>query len=170
MRRATLIIALFFALLFVAVNPGFAEVNGITAAAYGTVGNFPLPPNVTMTHTPDSGIYDITFNPNPFTPSVTGPQGFDNAPTCVATAIQPLGVTCQATVGYDGTGAWHASVSCDREVSLPTIRGCVGNLAGYLRIVSSSNQCQSYETPISWQRSGGRAFTDADFNFICVQK
>jgi hypothetical protein len=170
MKRPTLITTISFALLFVAAYPGFAQVNGITAAAYGTVQeNFPLPPNITVTHTTGSGFYDITFDPNPFTPSVTGPQGFDNAPTCVATAIQPLGAVCEATVGYTGSGDWVASVSCDMERVVSTIHGCVGKLAGYLRIVNSSSQCQANETHISWQKTGGRQFTDADFNFICVQ-
>jgi hypothetical protein len=169
MKKATSCITILFALLFVAADPSFA-VNGINAAAYGTVGSIPLPPNVTVTHTPGSGIYDITFNPNPFTPSVGGPQGFDNAPTCVASAIQPLGVVCEVVVGYDGSGAWSASVSCDAEQFLPNIHACVQNGSGHLRIVTSSSQCRNSETHLSWQKIGGRVFTDADFNFICVQQ
>jgi len=94
------------------------NIQGIHAVAYGTVtfiggGNMNLPPNVTVTHT-SLGHYEITFNPNPFTPSVGGSQGFANMPTCLATSLRNgHHTTCTTDVGYNTmTGAWSAFVSC----------------------------------------------------------
>jgi hypothetical protein len=172
MKRATGMVILFFALLFVSAGPSFADtingcignggslrivssptqcrnnetplswttIDGIQAAAHGTVnfiaGSVPLPPNVTVTHTPNSGIYTITFSPNPFTPAVITPQGATNTPTCMATSRNnPIGSTCMANPAYDGTGAWSASVFCWLETA-----------------------------PLTYELG------DADFAFLCIQQ
>jgi len=174
MKRAIVIVTLFFTLLFVSAGPSFADtingcigrfggflrivnapsqcgnfetpiswnnVKGIQAAAYGTValigGNTTTPPSITVTHTPGSGIYDITFNPNPFTPSPGGAQAFENMPTCLASTDRNNPVahraSCSVGMGYNTTtGAWSATGFCKLD-----------------------------ETG---------ALQDADFDFICVQE
>ena len=99
-------------------------VQGMNGVVYGTVhliagGGQPLPsaPAYTVTHMPGTGVYQIAFTPNPFTPAVPGPHGFDNAPTCLAASRRnPTDSICTANVAYDtGTGTWSATVNCERQ-------------------------------------------------------
>jgi hypothetical protein len=100
------------------------NVQGMNAVVYGTVNIIagggqitPSPANFTVAHTTGTGEYKITFSPNPFTPSVPGAHGVDNAPTCLAASRNnPVGSICAANAGYDmGTGAWSATINCTRQ-------------------------------------------------------
>jgi hypothetical protein len=100
------------------------NIQGMNAVVYGMVNLIagggqimPSPATFTVTHTSGTGEYKIAFTPSPFIPSVPGPHGFDNAPTCLATSRKnPNGTSCTANVGYDtSTGAWNATINCTRQ-------------------------------------------------------
>jgi hypothetical protein len=100
------------------------NIQGMKAVVYGMVNLIagggqitPVPATFTMTHTPGTGVYKITFTPNPFTPAAPGTHGFDNAPTCIAAdRNNPMGSRCTANAGYDTTtGAWNATINCSLQ-------------------------------------------------------
>ena len=108
---------------------------GIKTAVYGTVANdnhydcsndtltlYPNPAPYTVIRScglpsyPLAGSYNITFTPNPFTPSTAGPDAFANRPTCMAVSRDnPFNTLCSASVGYSTVppvGEWSLSVTC----------------------------------------------------------
>jgi len=102
---------------------------GISAAVYGTVtliANGQITPaapaTFSVTHTPGTGAYNITFTPNPFTPTNNTIQGA-NAPTCIAASrYNPLSTICVANTAYDTSVSpypWSAIVNCSDLSGFP---------------------------------------------------